>query len=50
MKRYLERKDGEIEGGLKNELETRKKELDDFKKKQQERYNELNKQIESLLP
>jgi hypothetical protein len=45
-----ENEDGEIEGGLKNELETRKKELDDFKKKQQERYNELNKQIESLLP
>lgn len=41
---------GEREGGLKNELETRKKELDDFKNKQQERYNELNKQIESLLP
>ena len=45
-----ENEDGEKEGGLKNELETRKQELDDFKKKQQERYNELNKQIESLLP
>lgn len=42
--------DGEREGGLRNELKTRKKELDDFKNKQQERYNELNKQIESLLP
>lgn len=42
--------DGEREGGLRNELKVRKEELDDFKNKQQERYNELNKQIESLLP
>lgn len=42
--------DGEIEGGLKNELENRLKELEEFKKQQQTRYQELNTQIESLLP
>ncbi|OQS56374.1 hypothetical protein ASU4_11560, partial [Actinobacillus suis] len=42
--------DGDFEGGLKNELEIRKNELDEFKRQQQERYQELNTQIENLLP
>lgn len=41
---------GEKVGGLKQELEQRRDDLDEFKQKQQERYNELNKQIENLLP
>ncbi|WGE35174.1 hypothetical protein NYR62_05915 [Actinobacillus genomosp. 1] len=45
-----ENKDGNLEGGLKNELEIRKNELDKFKLQQQERYQELNTQIENLLP
>ncbi len=45
-----ENEDGALEGGLKNELEIRKNELDKFKTQQQERYQELNTQIESLLP
>lgn len=36
--------------GLKQEIDQRRSDLDDFKQKQQERYNELNKQIENLLP
>lgn len=46
----IENEDGEREGGLKNEIEKRKRELDEFKIKQQQRYQELNTQIESLLP
>ncbi|WGE45986.1 hypothetical protein [Actinobacillus equuli] len=42
--------DGNLEGGLKKELEIRKNELDEFKRQQQERYKELNTQIENLLP
>ncbi|HDR1535593.1 TPA: hypothetical protein QB471_001291, partial [Pasteurella multocida] len=45
-----ENEEGEREGGLKNEINIRRKELDDFKIMQQERYKELNNQIESLLP
>lgn len=41
---------GELDGGLKNELSTRRKELDDFKEKQQKSYHELYTQIENLLP
>ena len=41
---------GKKVGGLKQELEQRRDDLDEFKQKQQERYNELNKQIENLLP
>jgi len=37
-------------GGLKNEVLERSKQLDDFKKQQEIKYNELNKEIESLLP
>lgn len=45
-----ENENGELEGGLKEELKTRRQELDAFKNQQQERYKELNNQIESLLP
>ena len=45
-----ENEDGELSGGLKQELEIRKNQLDEFKESQEERYKELNKQIESLLP
>lgn len=45
-----EDENGKKVGGLKQEIEQRKIELDDFKQKQQERYDELNKQIENLLP
>ena len=45
-----EDEEGNKTGGLKQEIEQRKKELDEFKKQQQERYKELNKQIETLLP
>lgn len=45
-----EDENGNKTGGLKQEIEQRKIELDDFKQKQQERYKELNKQIENLLP
>ena len=41
---------GYLKGGLKNELLERKSELDEFKTEQQQRYQELNTQIESLLP
>lgn len=41
---------GELEGGLKNELALRREELNEFKQIQQERYEELNTQIEDLLP
>jgi hypothetical protein len=42
--------EGNITGGLKFELEDRRKELDTFKTKQQEKYLALNSQIEELLP
>ncbi|AAU37591.1 hypothetical protein [[Mannheimia] succiniciproducens] len=45
-----EDENGKKVGGLKQEIEQRKIELDNFKQKQQERYEELNKQIENLLP
>lgn len=45
-----EDENGKKTGGLKQEIEQRKNELDDFKQKQHERYEELNKQIENLLP
>ena len=41
---------GILKGGLKNELLERKSELDESKTEQQKRYDELNSQIESLLP
>lgn len=42
--------EGEVVGGLKQEIDTRKAELDAFKAKQEERYKALNDEIESLLP
>ncbi|PJK15527.1 hypothetical protein CO613_00030 [Lysobacteraceae bacterium NML07-0707] len=45
-----EDENGKKAGGLKQEIEQRKIELDNFKQKQEERYEELNKQIENLLP
>lgn len=41
---------GHMVGGLKAEITARQKELDDFKSKQQQRYEALNSQIEELLP
>ncbi len=41
---------GNKAGGLKQEIEQRRKDLEEFKQKQQKRYDELNKQIENLLP
>lgn len=41
---------GKKAGGLKQEIDQRRSDLDEFKQKQEERYNELNKQIENLLP
>lgn len=41
---------GNKTGGLKQEIEQRKKDLEEFKQNQQNRYDELNKQIENLLP
>lgn len=41
---------GNKTGGLKQEIEQRKKDLEEFKQNQQKRYDELNKQIENLLP
>lgn len=38
------------EDGLKQEIDQRRSDLDEFKKKQQEKYDEINKQIENLLP
>lgn len=46
----IENDDGELENGLKQEITKRQNELEEFKKLQQERYSELNEQIESLLP
>ena len=44
-------KDGKTRmGGLKNEIENRKSELEEFKKTQKEKYDTLNDQIENLLP
>ena len=37
-------------GGLKQEIDQRRSDLDEFKKQQSDRYDELNNQIESLLP
>lgn len=41
---------GKKSGGLKQEINQRRSDLDEFKKKQQEKYDEINKQIENLLP
>ena len=41
---------GKKSGGLKQEIDQRRSDLDEFKKKQQEKYDEINKQIENLLP
>ncbi|MGM7447286.1 hypothetical protein ACP7H9_02090 [Idiomarina sp. ST20R2A10] len=41
---------GNREGGLKSELELRKKELIDFEAVQKKRYEELNSEINSLIP
>lgn len=45
-----ENEEGEIEGGLKKEINTRRSQLDEFKTKQEKQYEALNKEIESLLP
>lgn len=45
-----EDENGKKIGGLKQEIEQRRNELDEFREQQQERYSELNKQIENLLP
>lgn len=42
--------EGDLEGGLKSEVEARKKQLDAFKEAQEVRYKALNHEIESLLP
>lgn len=42
--------EGEFEGGLRDEIEARKKQLDAFKEKQEVKYKALNDEIESLLP
>lgn len=42
--------EGNLVGGLKAEIADRKKDLDSFKTKQEERYSALNEQIEELLP
>lgn len=41
---------GNKTGGLKQEIEQRTKDLEEFKQEQKKRYDELNKQIENLLP
>lgn len=41
---------GEMIGGLEQELKLRKEQLDKFKSEQEQRYKELNQQIENLLP
>ena len=41
---------GKKVSGLKQEIDQRRIDLDEFKQKQEDRYNELNKQIENLLP
>jgi len=41
---------GELEGGLKDEISVRKNNLDEFKNKQELRYKALTDEIESLLP
>ncbi len=45
-----EDEDGNFKGGLKNEFLERRFELDEFKTEQKQCYQELNTQIESLLP
>lgn len=42
--------EGDLEGGLKNEIEARQRHLDAFKKQQEEKYNALNEEIEGLIP
>ncbi|XKH00792.1 hypothetical protein LG325_11955 [Marinobacter nauticus] len=42
--------EGDFEGGLKEEIEARKKQLDSFKEKQEVRYKAINEEIEGLLP
>lgn len=42
--------DGKKIGGLKQEIEQRKSDFDEFGQYQQKKYDELNKKIESLLP
>ncbi|MBO2609942.1 hypothetical protein [Shewanella algae] len=42
--------EGDLEGGLKDEVISRKKQLDEFKAKQETRCKALNDEIESLLP
>lgn len=41
---------GNKTGGLKQEIEQRTKDLEELKQEQKKRYDELNKQIENLLP
>lgn len=45
-----ENEDGEVEGGLKKEVEHRLTDLDSFKKQQQETYQTMLDEINSLLP
>ena len=42
--------EGDLKGGLKDEIISRKKQLDEFKAKQEIKYKALNDEIESLLP
>ncbi len=46
----IENEDGELSVGLKSEISTRQKQLDEFKERQEEKYKALNDEIESLLP
>lgn len=45
-----ENESGEREGGLKQELELRENDLEEFKNKHQETYKALHEEIEGLLP
>lgn len=45
-----ENDEGELEGGLKDEINKRRAELEKFKSDQTKRFHELSTQIESLLP
>lgn len=45
-----ENDEGELEGGLKEEINKRRAELEKFKSEQTTRFHELSAQIESLLP
>lgn len=46
----IKSKDGEYTGGLKQELEARKKDLETFKQEQKKSYTTIRQEIETLLP